>query len=103
METIDVIPLLPLLGVNHRQPLLNMSKRLVYLYTTDEHINQFEIGYIINPTLHDNKVFRKKLKMLKRCISSKYHGRYKNDTRKNDTYVIALIMFYENKTSNKIV
>ena len=46
---IDVIPLLPLLGVNHRQTLMHMSKRLVYIYTTEKLINQFAIGYMINP------------------------------------------------------
>ena len=43
-ETLDVIPLMPLVGVNHRQPILNMSKRMVYCYSTDESINMFAIG-----------------------------------------------------------
>ena len=61
-ETLDVIPLLPLVGVNHRQPILHMSKILVYMYTTDERINIFSIGYMINPTIHINKVFREQVK-----------------------------------------
>ena len=55
---INVIPLLPLLGVNNLQPILYMYKILVYIYTTDERINKFAIGYMINPTLHINNVFR---------------------------------------------
>ena len=62
MGKIDVIPLLPLLGVNHRQYLLNMYKILVYIYTSEKRINQFEIGYMIKPTLHVNKVFREQVK-----------------------------------------
>ena len=54
----DVIPLFPLLGVNHRQPLLYMSKIFVSVNTLEEGINQFSIGCMINPTLHVNKVFR---------------------------------------------
>ena len=56
-EKIDVIPLLPLVGVNHCQPILNMSKRMVYIYATDKKNYQFVIGYIINPSLHINKMF----------------------------------------------
>ena len=62
MVKIDVIPLLALLGVNHSQPILHMYKIFVYIYTTDKQINQFEIGYMINPTLQVNKVFREQVK-----------------------------------------
>ena len=61
MGKIGVITLFPLLGVNHRQPVLHKSKRLVYLYTTDKRMNLFEIVYMINPTLHVNKVFREQV------------------------------------------
>ena len=57
MLKIDVIPLFSLIRVNHRKPLINMSKRMVCIYATDEQINQFAIGYVINPSLHVNKVF----------------------------------------------
>ena len=60
---IDVIPLLPLLGVNCRQPVLHMSKILVYLYATDKQINQFAINFIINPTFQVNKVFIEQVKI----------------------------------------
>ena len=50
--------MMPLLGVNHIQPILHMSTRMVHCYSTDETINQFVIGYMINPSLNCNKVFR---------------------------------------------
>ena len=50
-ETLVVIPLMPLVGVNCRQPILHMSKIMVHCYTTDETINHFAIGYMINPSL----------------------------------------------------
>ena len=56
MGNISVIPIFSFLGVNNRQPSLHMSKVLVCIHTTDECINQFEIGYMINSTLHANKV-----------------------------------------------
>ena len=56
-----MIPLLPLLGVNNCLPLFHMSKIFVYINTTYERINPFSIGYMINPTLQVNKVFRDKV------------------------------------------
>ena len=38
-----------------------MYKRLVYIYTTDKHINPFAIGYMIYPTLYVNKAFREQV------------------------------------------
>ena len=40
--------------VNHHLPILHMSKRMVHIYTTDKTINQFEFGYMINPSLKFN-------------------------------------------------
>ena len=60
-ETIDVIPLFPLVGVNHNQPLIQMSKIMVHLYSTDEKLNQFAIGFMINYLLHINKVLGKRV------------------------------------------
>ena len=57
-ETLAVIPLIPYVGVNNRQPILHMYKRMVHWYSTDETNINFEIGYTINPLLNCNKVFR---------------------------------------------
>ena len=69
-ETLDVIPLFPLPGVNHCQPIVHMSKIIVHIYSTDKHINKFAIGYIINPSLHVNKVFREKVE---KCLNYIFH------------------------------
>ena len=96
MGKIDVIPLLPLLGVNHRQPIVHISKILVYLYTTDKHINQFKIGYMMKPTIYVNKVSREQVE---KYLRDKFHQNtmvgIQNFMRKKDTCVIALMMFYE--------
>ena len=59
-ETLDFIPLMPLVGVNNRQTTLHMSKITVHCYSTNEAINQFAIGYMIKPSLNCKKVFREK-------------------------------------------
>ena len=53
-----MIPLLTLLGVNHLLPIFHKSKTFVYINNTEKRMNKFEIGYIINPKLDVNKMFR---------------------------------------------
>ena len=47
---------MPSVGLNHCRPILHMPKRMVHCYSTDETINTFASGYIINPALNCNKV-----------------------------------------------
>ena len=69
-ETLDVIQLLPLVGLNNRQPILNMSKRMVHCYYIYESINQFEVGYMVNPSLNFDKLSRKQVEI---CLSATFH------------------------------
>ena len=48
---------MPIVGVNHHIPILHTSKRMVHIYTTGKTINQFSIGYMINPSLKFNNKF----------------------------------------------
>ena len=52
------MPMLPLLGDNHRLPLLHMDKRFNWLEEIGERINEFKIGYLINPSFYVNKLFK---------------------------------------------
>ena len=45
---------MPLVGVNHCQPILNMPKIMVHCSSTDETMNQFAIGNIIKPSINWN-------------------------------------------------
>ena len=60
-ETPDVIPLIPIVGVNHRLPILQMSKIMVHIYTTGKNIHQFAISYTINPSIQFNIIFKIKV------------------------------------------
>ena len=55
------MPMLPLLMANHCQPLLHMDKRFIWIEETGELINEFETGYMINPSLHANKAFKEQV------------------------------------------
>ena len=50
-----------LLGTNHRLPLSHMAKGYTCLEETKESINQFSIGYIINPNFSINKSFKEQV------------------------------------------
>ena len=52
---------MPLVGVNHCTPILHMFKRMVHIYITEKTIHQFEIGYMINPSLRINSIFREQV------------------------------------------
>ena len=52
------MPMQSLLGAYHRLPLLHMAKSYIWLEETKERINEFSIGYMINPNLNINKAFK---------------------------------------------
>ena len=54
---------------------------MVYLYTTDEQINKFAIGYMINPSLHVNRVF---IEEVEECLRDTFN----ENTMKNERYVM---------------
>ena len=79
-----IIPLMLIVGFNNCLPILNLSKIMEHIYITENTIHQFAIGYMINPSLHFNKVFRekvqkclgcsfpiKKMKTIKNCLMKK--------------------------------
>ena len=88
---------MPLVGVIHRQPILHMNKRMVNFYSTDESINQFVIGYMINPSINCSKVF---IQQVEKYLSVSFHEKkmetIKDCLRKKNTYVMELVIFYEN-------
>ena len=52
--------MLSLLVYNNRLPLFHMDKKFIFPNETKQHINEFTIGYMINPGLNVNKAFQKK-------------------------------------------
>ena len=47
-----------------------MSNIMVHFYSTDETVNQFSIGYMVNPSLNCTKVFREQVE---ECLSVSFH------------------------------
>ena len=47
-----------MLGANCRMPLLHMSKSYIWIEETNQRINEFSIGYMMNPNLYKNIAFK---------------------------------------------
>ena len=65
-------------------------------------MNQFAIDYMIKPTLHVNKLFREQVeKLLRATFHPNAMENIRYVMRQKDTYVIALIIFFERKTKTQ--
>ena len=51
------MPMLSLLVANHLLYLFHMAKNFIWISETKKHINEFTIGYMINPGLNINRAF----------------------------------------------
>ena len=55
------MPMLSLLGANSRLPLFHLAKTSICLNETKKCLNEFMIGYMINPGLNVNKISREQV------------------------------------------
>ena len=79
-----------------------MDKRFIWINKTKKCMNQFTVGYIINPGLNVNKVFREKVA---KCMFTTFgeitQPFIKPTLAKKNTSTLALIMFYEKRADKK--
>ena len=95
---LNIIDIQSMLGTNHRLTLSHMSKSFIWLEETNQRINEFYIGYMMNPTLHKNKAFREQVKVcLKNTFGSSTPAHISRILLKANTRVLVLVMFYENR------
>ena len=88
---------MPILGVNHRLPILHMPEIIVHCYNTYETINKFAIGYMINPSLKFNNAFRTQVEtFLGVSFSIRRMKNIKYFPMKKNTCVMSIINIYEN-------
>ena len=74
-----------------------MAKSYIWLKETKERINEFSIGYTINPTLSIDKAFKEQLtKCTKNTFGAMTQPRISKILPKK-TRVLALLMFYETR------
>ena len=52
-----------ILGTNFLMPLLHMSKSYIWLEVQNQRINEFSIGYMMNPNFNRNRAFRDQVRV----------------------------------------
>ena len=92
-----------LLGNSYCLPLLHMAKSYIWLEETNQRINEFSIGYMINPNLSMKKYFREQVKVCMRItFSTSTMTHISKILLKPNTRVLLLVLFYENRTTMQI-
>ena len=75
-----------------------MAKSYIWPEEINERINEFSIGYMINPNLSINKAFKEKVT---KCMKTKFGANTQQHISKilseKNTRVVALFMFYETR------
>ena len=74
---LNLLNMKSLLGANCHMHLLHMSKSYIWLEEKNQRINEFSIGYIMNPTLYRNRAFKYQVKVcFETHLWSRYHFTY---------------------------
>ena len=86
-----------MLGTDHNLPLSHTAKSYIWLDKRNQRINELSLGYMKNPNLNMNKVFRKKVKVcMKTTFSSSTMTHISKIVLKPNTRVLVLVMFFDN-------
>ena len=92
----NLLDMQSMLGTNCSMPLLHMSKSYILLEKNNQCINEFSIGYMMNPTLYRNIDFKDQVKLcLKHIFGPDTNSHISKILHKPNTRVIALVIFYE--------
>ena len=90
------MPMQSLLGINYRPPLSHMTKSYIWL-EEKKRINEFSIGYMINPSLNIKIAFKQQVT---KCTKTKFGAitqPHISKILKKNTRVFALLMFYDTR------
>ena len=86
-----------LLGTNRRFPLSHMDRSYIWIEETNQRINEFPIGCMMNPNFSTNKVFREQVKLcMKTTFSTSTMTHIRKILLKPNTRVLLLVMFFDN-------
>ena len=95
---LNLMDIQSLLWTNHRLPLSHTARNYIWLEETNQRINGFSIGYIMNPNLSMKKAFREQVKVCMRTtFSTSTITHISKIPLKPNTRVLELVMFFENR------
>ena len=66
---LNIMDIKYLLGTNHRLPLSHMAKSYIWIEETNQRINEFSIGYMMNQNVSINKGFKEQVKI---CLKNTF-------------------------------
>ena len=90
-----------MLGTNHRLHLSHMATSYIWLQETNQRINQFSIGYMINPNLNTKKAFGEQVTLcLKNTFGTSTMALISKIFLKANTRVLSFVIFNENREKN---
>ena len=99
---LNLIDMQSLLGTNHHLTLSHMDRSFIWLEETNQRINEFSIGYMMNPNFHKNKAFREQVKVrFKNTFGTSTNAHIGKRLLKENKRVLALVMLYENRKKHK--
>ena len=87
-----------LLDTNHIMPLSHMDNIYILIEETNQRINEFYIGYMMNPNLSINKACKEQVKIfMKNIFGTTTQQHISKILLKPNTIVLALVMFYDTR------
>ena len=93
---INVLNIQSMLVANCHMLLLHMSKSYIWIEEINQRINEFSIGYMINPTLYKNIYFKDQVKVcFKHTFGPDTTYHIIKILQKPNTRVLVLVLFYE--------
>ena len=93
---INVLDIQSILVDNCRMPLLHISKISIWIEETNQCINEFSFGYMMNPTLFKNRDFKEQVKVcFKNTFGPDTTSHINKILMKKNTRVLALVIFSE--------
>ena len=82
-----------LLGDNHRLVLSHMARSFIWIEERKERINEFSIGYMINPIMNINKAFKEQeTKCMKNTFGAIKQTQIRTILAEKNFIVLALLM-----------
>ena len=92
----NLLDIQSMIGTNFRMPLLHMSKSYIWIEEKNKCINEFSIGYMMNPNLNRNRAFKYQVKVcLKHTFGPDTSSHISKTLQKPNTRVLSLVIFYE--------
>ena len=99
---LNIMHIQSLFGTNHRLPLSHMATSYIWLEETNQLINEFSIGYMMNPNFSIDISFKERVKIcMKTTFGTMTRQHISKLLSKTNTILLELVMFYDTRNKSK--